>query len=51
MEILALLIPLSILLVSTALWCFSWAVDHDQFEDLDCQDLNHLDDPREDTQL
>jgi cbb3-type cytochrome oxidase maturation protein len=47
MEILALLIPLSILLVSAALWFFSWAVDHDQFEDLDRQDLTTLDTPED----
>ena len=35
MSILLLLIPLGLLLVVIALWAFFWAVDHDQFEDLD----------------
>lgn len=30
-----MLIPLGLGLVAIALWAFMWAVNHDQFEDLD----------------
>jgi cbb3-type cytochrome oxidase maturation protein len=30
-----LLIPLSLVLVAAAVWAFFWAVNRDQFEDLD----------------
>lgn len=46
MEALALLIPLSILLVAVALWCFVWASDNDQFDDLE----HHAMDIFEDTE-
>ena len=35
MNILFFLIPLSIVLLSLAIWAFFWAVKNDQFEDLD----------------
>ncbi|NLW05046.1 MAG: cbb3-type cytochrome oxidase assembly protein CcoS [Pseudomonadaceae bacterium] len=35
MNILFLLIPLSLLLLSLAIWAFFWAVKNDQFEDLE----------------
>ncbi len=35
MNILLVMIPLSILLLSGALAAFFWAVDHDQFDDMD----------------
>ena len=35
MNILFLLIPLSIILLSLAIWAFFWAVKNDQFEDLE----------------
>ena len=35
MTILYLLIPLSLVLLSLALWAFFWAVKNDQFEDLE----------------
>ncbi len=35
MEILFVLIPVSLIIVSVALWAFVWAVKNDQFEDLD----------------
>jgi len=44
MEILALLIPISMLLVGAAAWAFLWAVDHRQFEDLDSQAMDILND-------
>ncbi len=47
MEVLALLIPLSIVLVGVALACFNWAVDHDQFEDLDRQGMAPLESPED----
>lgn len=30
-----MLIPLGLLLMGIAVWAFVWAVNHDQFEDLD----------------
>jgi cbb3-type cytochrome oxidase maturation protein len=35
MSILYLLIPLSLILLSLAVWAFFWAVKNDQFEDLE----------------
>nr|WP_298416237.1 cbb3-type cytochrome oxidase assembly protein CcoS [uncultured Halomonas sp.] len=35
MSILYLLIPISLLLLSLAVWAFFWAVKHDQFDDLE----------------
>ncbi len=35
MSILFVLIPLTMVLLGIAIWAFLWAVDHDQFEDLD----------------
>mgnify|MGYP001301898856 CR=1 FL=1 len=35
MSILYLLIPLSLLLLSLAVWAFFWAVKNDQFDDLE----------------
>jgi cbb3-type cytochrome oxidase maturation protein len=35
MSILFVLIPLGIALLAVAVWGFIWAVNHDQFEDLD----------------
>jgi len=35
MSVVFFLIPLGILLVGIAVWAFVWAVNHDQFEDLD----------------
>lgn len=35
MNILFLLIPLSLLLLSFAIWAFFWAVKNDQFDDLE----------------
>lgn len=35
MNILFLLIPLSIILLSMAIWAFFWAVKNDQFEDME----------------
>jgi len=35
MSILFLLIPIGLLLIAIAVWAFLWAVDHEQFEDLD----------------
>lgn len=48
MEVLALLVPLSIVLVGAALWFFVWAADHDQFEDLDVHGMDILEDTGED---
>ena len=44
MNILLLLIPLSLLFMAGAVWAFFWAVDHDQFDDLDTPALLPLDD-------
>ena len=35
MSILYLMIPMGILIVIGALWAFFWAVDNDQFDDLE----------------
>ena len=35
MSMLFVLIPLGLMLLAIAAWAFIWAVDHDQFEDLD----------------
>ena len=44
MTILLLMIPLSLLFMSGAAWFFFWAVDHDQFDDLETPGLLTLDD-------
>jgi cbb3-type cytochrome oxidase maturation protein len=35
MNIMLVLIPISLLLIAVAIYAFFWAVDHDQFEQLD----------------
>ncbi|BCT93738.1 hypothetical protein LYSHEL_27650 [Lysobacter helvus] len=45
MIILLLMIPLSLLFVGAAVAVFFWAVDHDQFDDMDTPALLPLDDP------
>lgn len=35
MSVVFFLIPLGILLTGVAVWAFIWAVNHDQFDDLD----------------
>lgn len=47
MEILLLLVPLALLLVGVALWVFVWAVDKDQFDDLDAHGMDLFDDAGE----
>ena len=47
MIILLLMIPLSLLLVGGAVALFFWAVNHDQFDDLETPGLLPLDDPPE----
>ncbi len=41
------LIPISLGLLAAAIWAFFWAVDHDQFEDLEREGerILHDDDP------
>lgn len=43
MTIIYVLIPLSLLLLSLAIWAFFWAVRNDQFDDLDTPALDILD--------
>jgi cbb3-type cytochrome oxidase maturation protein len=43
--ILLLMIPLSLLFMGGAVVFFFWAVDHDQFDDLETPALLPLDDP------
>lgn len=43
MTIIYVLIPLSLVLLSIAVWAFFWAVRNDQFEDLDTPALDVLD--------
>ena len=47
MKILLLMIPLSLLFMGGAAWFFFWAVDHDQFDDLETPGLLPLDDSPE----
>ncbi len=42
MNILLVLIPLSLLLVIAAVYAFFWAVDNDQFEDMETPALDIL---------
>lgn len=35
MSILFVLVPLSLALMGVAVWALFWAIDHDQFDDLD----------------
>ncbi len=44
MEVLLLLIPISILLIAIAAAIFLWAVNNDQFEQLDKHGFDILDD-------
>ena len=44
MNILLMLIPLSALLISLAIWAFVWAVNNRQFDDLDKQAVDILSD-------
>jgi len=45
MTIILLMIPLSLLFVGVAAVLFFWAVDHDQFDDMETPALLPLDDP------
>jgi cbb3-type cytochrome oxidase maturation protein len=42
MEIIFVLVPISLLLISIAIGVFIWAVNNDQFEDLDRQGYDIL---------
>ena len=44
MTIIYILIPLSLVLLSLAVWAFFWAVKNDQFDDLDTPAMDILDD-------
>ncbi len=44
MNVLLLMIPLSLLFLAGAVAAFFWAVDHDQFDDMDTPALLPLDD-------
>jgi cbb3-type cytochrome oxidase maturation protein len=44
MNALVVMIPLSLALLAGAVWAFFWAVDHDQFDDLETPGLLPLDD-------
>jgi cbb3-type cytochrome oxidase maturation protein len=48
MNILLVLIPVTLLVVVVAVWLFFWAVNHQQFDDLDSPaELPLMDDPVE----
>ncbi|AGG89302.1 MULTISPECIES: cbb3-type cytochrome oxidase assembly protein CcoS [Rhodanobacter] len=48
MNILLVLIPVTLLVVIVAVWLFFWAVNHQQFDDLDSPaQLPLMDDPPE----
>jgi cbb3-type cytochrome oxidase maturation protein len=50
MNILLVLIPVTLLVVVVAVWLFFWAVNHQQFDDLDSPaELPLMDDPVEPT--
>jgi len=50
MNILLVLIPVTSLIVGVGVWLFFWAVNHQQFDDLDSPaSLPLLDDPSEPT--
>ena len=50
MIILLLLIPLSLILLSVAVWAFVWAIRRGQFDDLDTPALDILvDDPKDES--
>lgn len=44
MTVIYILIPLSLVLLSLAVWAFFWAVRNDQFDDLDTPAMDILDD-------
>ena len=48
MNALLVMIPLSLALLAGAVWAFFWAVDHDQFDDLETPGLLPLDDSSRD---
>src|SRR5688572_33146318 len=48
MNALVIMIPLSLALVAGAVWAVFWAVDNDQFEDLETPGLLPLDDTHSD---
>ena len=51
MNVLLVMIPLSFVLLIGAVFAFFWAVNHDQFDDMDTPGLIPLDDaPRKETQ-
>jgi cbb3-type cytochrome oxidase maturation protein len=35
MEVIFILVPVSMIIISVALWAFVWSVKNDQFEDLE----------------
>lgn len=47
MEILYVLVPLSVVLITIALVIFSWAINSDQFDDLDTPAWRMLNDESE----
>ena len=50
MNILLVLIPVTLLIVIIAVWLFFWAVNHQQFDDLDSPEvLPLMDDPATDS--
>jgi cbb3-type cytochrome oxidase maturation protein len=50
MNALLVMIPLSLALLAGAVWAFFWAVDHDQFDDLETPGLLPLDDAESEEQ-
>jgi cbb3-type cytochrome oxidase maturation protein len=43
-NVLLMLIPVSLLVLAGAVWAFFWAINHDQFDDLETPGLLPLDD-------
>lgn len=48
MNIIIVMIPLSFLILVGALWAFFWAVNNDQFDDMDSPGLLPMSDERDD---
>ena len=51
MNIIIAMIPLSFLILGGAIWAFFWAVNHDQFEDMDSPALLPMSDNTESIQV
>lgn len=51
MNIIILMIPLSFLILGGAVWAFFWAVNNDQFDDMDSPGLLPMSDERDEDEV